>query len=154
MRKLYFIFAFAVCIAMTMSVTAQKNLLKTLRDNIIFAKKGSVDSFPEAVRIDPKPEETILTEFKNSMSYNKERWDIAEILKLVIFEKDCTISRHELSGIVIDRYIRSANAVKRNDGKCGYLRLTFKQDFLGNTYEPVKFNGVSDLFVVECKSLE
>lgn len=38
MRRLYFIFAFAVCIAMTMSVTAQKNLLKTLRDNPIFAK--------------------------------------------------------------------------------------------------------------------
>lgn len=155
MRKLKFIFAFAVCIAMTMSVTAQKNLLKTLRDNTIFAKKDNVEEkFPEALKSDPELEQIMIDALLNSRNYKEGRWDIDEVLKVSIYDSDWMLRRHEMSGIVTERYIRAAIAVKGKDGKCGFIRATFQQDYVGNKYEPVKYDGGTNRFIVECESLE
>lgn len=155
MKKFKIIFAFAVCFAIAMPATAQLGAIKSLKDKNPFAKKAvQEEKYPEAKKSDPELEALMLDLFTNSNNFKSGRFDIVEILKLVIVDSDWHLRRHELSGIVTDRYIRAAIAAKGKDGKCGYYRVSFQQDFVGGQYEPVKYSGAGDRYMIKCEDVE
>lgn len=68
-----------------------------------------------------------------------------EILRVVIIDRDWFIERHKISGAILFRYIRAAVAVKAKDGKCWlYDLVTFKQQYIGDKFAEMKFDGAGN----------
>lgn len=78
-----------------------------------------------------------------------------EVIKLVIVDPDWTIRRNELTGIILDRYIRATVAVKNADGTCTVWQLiTFQQDYVSNVFRQTKFSGVGDPYKIPCENVK
>lgn len=76
---------------------------------------------PKAALTDNALEAEMIKVLKTSNTY-KERIK-GEVLKLVIVDPDWTIRRNELTGIILDRYIKATAAVKNFDGTCTVWQL-------------------------------
>ncbi len=123
--------------------------------NELAAEGGAASAqFPKAKKSDPALEKRMIAEFTNSNHFKSGRFDAEEILKIAIYDEDWHIRRHEISGIVTQRYIRAAIAVKGKDGKCGYYNVTFKEDHVGGKYEPMKYDGAADRYAIKCENLK
>lgn len=96
-------------------------------------------SMPEAKMDDPKLETAMYKALKNSQV--KEARD-GEVLQIVIMDPDWHIERHKISGAVLGRHIRAMTAIQETNGPCWMWRFTFRQDFIGNEFQPVKVDGV------------
>ena len=96
---------------------------------------------PEAKMTDAKLEADMVKALKNSQV--KEARE-GEILKVVIIDPDWFIERHKISGRVLFRYIRAYCAVQEKDGPCWMWKFVFKQDFIGDKFQPVKLHGIHE----------
>ncbi|MBK7868262.1 MAG: hypothetical protein IPJ75_15450 [Ignavibacteriales bacterium] len=108
---------------------------------------------PKEERTDKTLEAEMITVLKSSNTY-KERIK-GEVLKLVIVDPDWTIRRNELTGIILDRYIRATAAVKNSDGTCTVWQfITFQQDYVSNVFQKMKFSGVGDPYKIPCENVK
>ena len=111
-----------------------------LRDKLLDELTKGV-TMPTPKRVDPDLEAEMLDALKSA---NAEVWQ-NDILRIVIIDADWYLERHEISGIILFRYIRANVAVKDKDGVCWrYDLVTFKQDYVGEEFGPTKFSGVGD----------
>lgn len=123
--------------------------------NMLAAEGGaSAAQFPRAEKSDPELEKRMIAEFKNSNDYKNGRFNVEEILKIAIYDKDWHIRRHDFTGIILERYIRASIAIKGKDGQCGYYNVTFKQDYVGGQYEPMKYDGSTERKAIKCENLK
>ena len=98
-------------------------------------------TMPEPKMVDADLEAEMLEALKSA---NAEVWQ-NDILRIVIIDADWYLERHEISGIILFRYIRANVAVKDKGGVCWrYDLVTFKQDYVGEEFGPTKFSGVGD----------
>ena len=94
----------------------------------------------------------MIAALKNSQTF-RDRMQ-GEVLRLVIVDPDWTIRRNELTGIIIHRYIRAAAAIKDKDGNCAlYNLISFREDYVGGKFQPLKFDGVSDKIPMDCANV-
>jgi hypothetical protein len=107
---------------------------------------------PKSARSDKDLESEMITAFKASQTY-KDRVK-GEILRVVIIDPDWMIRRNALTGIILHRYIRAAIAVKNSDGTCTvWQNVTFQQDYVGNSFQKTKFDGIGDPFKIPCDNV-
>jgi hypothetical protein len=107
---------------------------------------------PKAARSDKELEAEMIAAFKASQTY-KDRVK-GEILRVVIIDPDWMIRRHELTGVILHRYIRAAIAVKNSDGTCTVWQLvTFQQDYVGDQFQPTRFDGIGDPYKIPCENV-
>ena len=76
---------------------------------------------PKAAMSDATLEKEMIAAFKGSQTY-QDRIK-GEVLRIVIIDPDWMIRRHEISGIILHRYIRAAIAVKNSDDTCTLWNL-------------------------------
>jgi hypothetical protein len=104
---------------------------------------------PKSARSDKDLESEMLVAFKNSQTY-KDRVK-GEVLRIVIIDPDWMIRRHQISGVILHRYIRAVIAVKNSDGTCTLWNLvTFQQDYVSNEFQETKFDGIGDPVKIPC----
>lgn len=123
---------------------------------VLLADEGGAagEQFPKARKSDPELEKRMIAAFKNSNHFKDGRFDVVEILKIAIYDSDWNIRRHEFSGVITERYIRAAIAAKGKDGKCGYYNVTFKEDYVGGKFQPMKYDGASERKLIKCENLK
>ncbi len=98
-------------------------------------------TMPKAQRTDKEMEAGMLEALKAS---GNEAF-AGKILRVVIIDKDWYLRRHELSGAILNRYIRACVAVKDPAGQCWMYKLvTFKEDYIGGKFEKMKYDGAGD----------
>jgi hypothetical protein len=112
------------------------------------------EKMPEALMHDATAEAQMLAALKKSKDWANDRFKVAEILKLVISDRDWYIRRHEISGAILHRYIRAAVALKSQDGTCGYYFITFQEDYIGGKFQPMKYDGASDRHAINCSNIK
>jgi hypothetical protein len=112
------------------------------------------EKMPEALMHDATAEAQMLAALKKSKDWANDRFKVAEILKLVISDRDWYIRRHEISGAILHRYIRAAVAMKSQDGTCGYYFITFQEDYIGGKFQPMKYDGASDRHAINCNNIK
>jgi hypothetical protein len=106
----------------------------------------------KAARSDQALEKEMISAFKSSQTY-RDRIK-GEVLRVAIIDPDWMIRRHELTGIILHRYIRAAFAVKNSDGTCTVWQLvTFQQDYAGNKFQKTRFDGVGDPYKIPCENV-
>jgi hypothetical protein len=107
---------------------------------------------PKTALTDKGLESDMVNAFKGSQTF-KDRIR-GEVLRVVIIDPDWLIRRNELSGIILHRYIRAAMAVKNSDGSCTVWPLvTFQQDYVGNSFQKTRFDGVGDPYKIPCENV-
>ncbi|MBE9511319.1 MAG: hypothetical protein IMY71_10595 [Bacteroidetes bacterium] len=107
---------------------------------------------PKSARSDKDLESEMLVAFKNSQTY-KDRVK-GEVLRIVIIDPDWMIRRHQISGVILHRYIRAVIAVKNSDGTCTLWNLvTFQQDYVSNEFQETKFDGIGDPVKIPCDNV-
>ena len=107
---------------------------------------------PKAAMSDQALENEMKAAFVGSQTY-KDRIN-GEVLRIVIIDPDWMIRRHEISGAILHRYIRADIAVKNSDGSCTRWQLvTFQQDYIGDAFQPTKFDGVGDPLPIPCANV-
>ncbi len=107
---------------------------------------------PKAAMSDPALEKEMVAAFKGSQTY-QDRIK-GEVIRIVIIDPDWMIRRHEISGIILHRYIRAAIAVKNGDGSCTLWNLvTFQQDYVSDAFQKTKFDGVGDPVKIPCENV-
>jgi hypothetical protein len=106
----------------------------------------------KAARSDQALETEMISAFKSSQTY-RDRIK-GEVLRVAIIDPDWMLRRHELTGIILHRYIRAAFAVKNSDGTCTVWQLvTFQQDYAGNKFQKTRFDGVGDPYKIPCENV-
>lgn len=133
-------------------------IYKNIRDQIIAAAdRGAAASATMLVAkmTNKETEAQMLAAFKNSNDWKTGRIKAKETLKIAIIDPDWTIRRHEITGAILHRYIRAAIAVKTSEGQCGIYKLvTFQQDYTGNQFQPLKYDGAGDFTPVDCANIK
>jgi hypothetical protein len=105
-------------------------------------------TMPAARMRDAGLESSLVAALKKSETYRTRIQ--GKVLRLVITDPEWFIERHPISGLVLFRYLRAAAAVQDADGACWvYPLITFKQDFVGNSFQPVRFDGAGDRYRIE-----
>jgi hypothetical protein len=114
--------------------------------------KTQETAMPKAAMSDPALEKEMIAAFTGSQTY-KDRIG-GEVIRIVIIDPDWMIRRHDISGIILHRYIRAAIAVKNGDGSCTLWNLvTFQQDYVSNAFQKTKFDGVGDPVKIPCENV-
>jgi hypothetical protein len=114
---------------------------------------SSIAVMPKAEKSDAALEKQMLEAFKESKDWANNRFDAKEILSIAIYDKDWHIRRHQISGIVLHRYIRAAIAYKTKSGQCAYVIATFQEDYISNKFQPLKYDGTTEKVFLDCKNI-
>jgi len=104
---------------------------------------------PKAKRKDPALEKAMKALLEAS---SNSAWQ-GQIKKVVIIDRDWFIVRHKLTGAILHRYIRAAVAVKRKDGCWLYHLVTFKQNYVGNKFGKIFWDGAGDRVKIPCGNI-
>ncbi len=108
---------------------------------------------PNSVRSDKELEVEMMTVFKASQTY-KDRVK-GDVLRVVIIDPDWMIRRDKLTNAILHRYIRAAIAVKDDDGTCTVWQLvTFQQDYVSDTFQATRFDGIGDPYRIPCENVK
>lgn len=67
-----------------------------------------------------------------------------KIVAVAIIDPDWQIERHPLSGAILFRYIRAEVGYRAKDGTAWIQRYVFKQEFVGERYQPTAIHGYGD----------
>ena len=111
-----------------------------MREKLLAEDTKSV-TMPQPKMVDKDLEAEMIAALKAT---NAEPWNL-EILRLVIIDPDWHIVRHDISGAILHRYIRANVVIKDADGVCWlYDLVTFKQEYVGDKFQPTKYGGVGD----------
>lgn len=109
-------------------------------------------AMPKAALTDPALEKEMIAAFTGSQTY-QDRIN-GEVMRIVIIDPDWMIRRHEISGIILHRYIRAAIAVKNGGGTCTLWNLvTFQQDYVSDAFQKTRFDGVGDPVKIPCENV-
>jgi hypothetical protein len=107
---------------------------------------------PKSAMSDPTLEKEMIAAFVGSQTY-KDRIG-GDVIRIVIIDPDWMIRRHDISGIILHRYIRAAIAVKNGDGSCTLWNLvTFQQDYVSDAFQKTNFDGVGDPVKIPCENV-
>jgi len=109
--------------------------------------------FPKALMTNAATESQMITALKNSNDWKTGFIDGTEVLKIAIADADWYIRRHEISGAILHRYIRAAIAYKTKDNLCAYRLITFQEDYVGDKFQPLKYDGAGDKILMDCGNL-
>lgn len=75
-------------------------------------------------------------------------------LKAVITDKEWTINRHEISGLILSRTLYGEVAVKTEKGACRVFEIGIVQDHDGANYGRSKYHAVGGSYEIDCKAVE
>jgi len=114
--------------------------------------KTKSTGFPKALITDKKLEGEMISVLKGSQTY-KDRIK-GDVVKIVITDSDWYIRRNDLTGIILNRYIRATVGVKDKDGKCTVWPIVYIQNYIGNKFDKTKFDGVGDPYKIPCENIK
>ena len=118
------------------------------------ASAGSKNAlFPKALMSNSTTESQMITALKNSNDWKTGFIDGTEVLKIAIADADWYIRHHEISGAILHRYIRAAIAYKTKDNRCAYRLITYQEDYTGEKFQPLKYDGAGDQVMIDCGNL-
>ena len=133
------------------SIYAKKSEELNLAASSAGAKSAT---FPEAKKKDPALESRMITALKNSNDWKTGFIDGTEVVKTAIIDADWYVRRHEITGIILHRYIRTAFAVKTKSGGCAYYTVTFQEDYVGGNFQPLRYDGTTTKTMINCENLK
>ncbi|MBX3044075.1 MAG: hypothetical protein KIT33_04630 [Candidatus Kapabacteria bacterium] len=110
--------------------------------------------FPKASKSDAKLEKQMIEALKKSNDWAKGRFENGEVIKIVIVDPDWHIRRHQISGAILHRYIRAAIGLKFKDGSCAYYQVTYQEDYIGNKFQALKYDGAGDKHAISCDNIK
>ena len=76
-----------------------------------------------------------------------------KMLKLIIASPEWQIKRHDISGVIVARYLVTRNIIKEPTGACRIQSVTFYQDYNGSGYGKTYMDvasGRTDDVAVSC----
>ena len=76
-----------------------------------------------------------------------------KLLKLIIASPEWQIERHEISGVILNRYLVTRNVIKDPTGVCRIQSIVFQQNYNGSGYGKTFMDvrmGRSDDYAVSC----
>jgi hypothetical protein len=127
---------------------------KAVAINQAAASAGSQNAmFPKALMSDATTESLMITALKNSNDWKTGFIDGTEVLKIAIADADWYIRHHEISGAILHRYIRAAIAYKTKDNRCAYRLITYQEDYTGEKFQPMKYDGAGNQVLIDCTNL-
>jgi len=127
---------------------------KAVAINQAAASAGSKSaSFPKAMMTNATTESQMVQAFKNSNDWKTGFINGTEVLKVAIADADWYNRYHEISGAILHRYIRAAIAYKTKDNLCAYRLVTFQEDYVGEKFQPLKYDGAGDQVMMDCGNL-
>ena len=76
--------------------------------------------------------------------------------KAIITSSSWSISKNELTGAILYRYLSAVCTIKSPDGKCYYQEFTFRQDYTGagNYSSTIKYNSYGGKREIGCEKLK
>jgi hypothetical protein len=128
-----------------------KSLSKNLNSGADEMKTKST-GFPKPLLTDKKLESEMISVLKGSQTY-KDRIK-GDVVKISITDADWYIRRNDLTGIILNRYIRATVGVKDKDGTCTGWPIVYIQNYVGNKFDKTKFDGVGDPFKIPCENIK
>lgn len=127
---------------------------KAIAINQAAASAGSKNAmFPKALMTNATTENQMIAALKNSNDWKSGFIDGTEVLKIAIADADWYTRYHEISGAILHRYIRAAIAYKTKDNLCAYRLITFQEDYVGEKFQPLKYDGAGDKVILDCGNL-
>lgn len=106
-------------------------------------------TLPKAGMSNPGLEQQMLAA-ANNLGWND------KFLKTIITSSAWVISKNELTGAILYRYLGAVCTTKSSDGKCYYQEFSFKQDYTGggNYSSAVKFNSYGGKREIGCDKIK
>jgi hypothetical protein len=127
---------------------------KAVAINQAAASAGSKNAmFPKALMTNATTESQMIAALKGSNDWKTGFINGTEVLKIAIADADWYIRRHEITGAILHRYIRAAVAYRTKDNRCAFRLITFQEDYVGEKFQPMKYDGAGDQVIMECKNL-
>lgn len=120
--------------------------METLQNN---AKKLAQKAL-DKVRMPAAGMKNTAFEQKIMSDWTNERY---KALRAVIYDKDWSIQRNAITGLIEHRYVWCAVAVKTTDGDCKIFYVSYKQDYAGGSYGAFKGWGVGDNELINCDNV-
>ncbi len=79
-----------------------------------------------------------------------------KFLKAIITSSSWSISKNELTGVILHRWVGAVCTIKGTDGKCYYQEFSFRQDYTGggNYSNTVKYNSYGGKREIGCDKLK
>ena len=126
------------------SITQIKTLSTKLHEQLMASR-----SLPKAGMNNAALEQQMLT------AANKLGWKNI-FLKAVITSSSWSISKNELTGAILYRYVSAVCTTKEYDGKCYYQEFTFRQDYTGggNYSNTIKYNSYGSKREIGCDKIK
>ncbi len=101
---------------------------------------------PKAVLTDKKLEKDLLKAIEASQTY-KERIK-GKILQIVITDADWILRRNELTGAILNHYIRASIAVQYDDKSCKVWPCSLRQDYVSGKFQETVYDGTGDPYPI------
>lgn len=94
-------------------------------------------------------------EAKMVEALNKLGWK-EKFSKVIITSSAWTITKNELTGVILYRYVAAVGITKDHDGKCYYQEFTFRQDYSGggNYDSAIKYNSYGGKREIGCDKVK
>ncbi len=107
-------------------------------------------TLPKAGMNNPALEKQLLTVMQKLPGWNE------TFNKAIITSSAWTVTKNELTGVILYRYISVIGTCKNADGKCFYQEFTFRQDYTGGgNYESgVKYNSYGSKREIGCDKIK
>ena len=105
------------------------------------------------------PAEVLVYSDKSALADAAKRWANAwgwkETLKSAyLTQKDWSITRNPLTGIITGKVIRGIATMTHPDGRCRYQIVSFRKDFDGNQYMNLHVTGIGPIYDIKCELME
>jgi hypothetical protein len=127
---------------------------KAVAINLAAVSAGSKNAmFPKALMTNTATESQMIAALKDSNDWKSGFIGGTEVLKIAIADSDWYIRHNEFSGAILHRYIRAAIAYKTKDNLCAYRLITFQEDYAGEKFQPLKYDGAGDKVMIDCGNL-
>lgn len=124
--------------------SAIKSLSTKLHDQLMASR-----TLPKAGMSNAALEQQML-QAANNLGWND------KFTKVIITSSSWAISKNELTGAILYRYVGAVATTKSNDGKCYYQEFSFRQDYAGggNYSSTVKYNSYGSKREIGCDKVK
>jgi hypothetical protein len=75
-------------------------------------------------------------------------------LKVIITDRDWTIHRNPITGVIVSRTINTTTVVKKPDGGCRMFQVSYEQMYNGKSYGKAQQYGVGDSADISCDKVK
>ncbi len=126
----------------------KKTYNKSMAD-VMIAKAGN-NEMPKSAMNNPAMEKQFAALLQQQLGATK-------VLKMIIISPSWQVVRHEITGVILNRYLATRSVVREEEGYCRTRYALFVQDYNGGGYGKTYATGTSgatDDYVIDCAKVK